>query len=347
MKRYGLFVLMGAIVAVMVPGACGQSAYTDPVGVFKLAITAASSEEPSLEAFSIPLHAIPDDRGRITGLTATSLTDTDKTWTVDEYARTVAGHPVYYVELTDGAAGARRYEIVSNTADTLTIDSAGIDDPVAAGALAGDAYVIVPFYRIRDLFGEPGNGKLQGGDNAAEADNVLLWNGTGYDTIFYSTFFGLNTWKFAGGGPEANDVVIWPGEGFFIRRRAESDLTISVGGAVPVGERLTPVQGGDYTFVGMEFPAGVTLDSSELLVADGGPLTGGDGSDVADLVYAWNGTGYDIYYFSTFFGQNEWKKAGGGLSGSVTLEAGKGYFILELDETDVLDWPRTIPYPLP
>lgn len=345
MKVSALAVCVGFIMGGLLT-AGGQTAYTDPVGVFKLTVPAGTVGSPSLQSFSIPLHRIPEDRGRATGVGAASVSDTDKTWTVNEFQYVSEGDDRYYVEFTDGNAVGKKYEIVSNTADALTLTvPAGENDPVTAGAAAGDAYVVVPFYRVRDVFGEPGNAKLLGGENSGGADNILLWNGAGFDTIYYSTFFGENIWRIAGVGP-GNDALIWPGEGFFIRRRSTA-LTISIGGAVPVSRRVTPIQGSDLTFVGMEFPASVTLDTSDLLTGDGGPLEGGENSGEADLVYAWNGTSYDTYYYSTFFAENIWRLAGGGPAGTTELEPGKGYFIREWDDSGVLDWPRTLPYSLP
>ena len=358
MKTLVMLVSVGIMLA-MSPGTFGQTAYTDPVGVFKLNVPAGTVETPSLESFSIPVHRIPVDRGRATGIGAgivtnegvvCTWTDTGKAWVPDEFVYAGDGDERYYVEIADGTAAGRKYEIVSNTADTLTlIVMAGEQEPLDAGAAAGDAYLIVPFYRIRDVFGEPTEPedvKLFGGSNDAAADNILLWNGTGFDTIYYSTFFGENKWRKSGIGI-CNDDPIWPGEGFFIRRRATTAVTISIGGAVPVTQRVTPVQGGNLTFVGIEFPASVPLDESEILTLDGGPLTGGSNPGAADLIYAWNGAAYDTYYFSTFFGENQWRLAGGDISGDTPLEAGRGYFIRERDETEVLDWFRTLPYPLP
>ncbi len=325
------------VVLASFPMAMGQSTYTDPVGVFKLEVPANATE-----SFSVPLYRLPFARGVATGLTSNTVTDSSKSWTVDQFVYASDGDDRYYLEWTGGAAVGKHYEIVSNGADTLTVDP--LDDDLTAEAAVGDPYMIVPFYRIRDIFGEGSNVKLAGGDTAAIADNVLLWNGSNYDTIYFSTFFGENRWRYSGAG-FADDAVIWPGEGFLVRRRQSTAVTITVSGSVPVGRRVTVFQGGALTLAGSEFPADVTLADSELTNAES--WNGGDTAALADVVHKWNGNGFDTYYFSTFFGENIWREAGGGSAQDVVLGAGEGFFLLEKNDSKVLDWPRTLPYTYP
>lgn len=114
---------------------------------------------------------LPDaDRGVITAITNSTLSDAGKSWTSDEWA----GH---YLCITDQydtdyqpdhggtkAPAWRTYKIVSNTGDTLTIDTSHspYNDLLIAGAQSGDPVAGSGWkYYIRDLASNyPGTVKL-------------------------------------------------------------------------------------------------------------------------------------------------------------------------------------------
>lgn len=77
---------------------------------------------------------------------------------------------------------------------------------------------------------EADGGPLRGGESPAMADQVLIWNGDGYDTYYFSTFEGENVWREAGGEP-AGDVMLHAGRGFFLNNRLGEAATWTRGGA--------------------------------------------------------------------------------------------------------------------
>ena len=329
---------LGAVVAVMVAGICmAQTVYTiNTVGFVETTVGAGMTD-----TVSAPMTPFAIDSGTITAAAAAAITDAAKDWSAVDVGPGAEGYLAYFVEIKDGANVGRYFPILSNTADTLTVETP--QDLTTLG-LVGAAYCIRPFLTVQELFSDAaGAPVLSGGDSPALASNVLAWNGTGYDTVYFSTFFGENIWRQAGGGP-ANEWPVYPDEGLLVVNRDAADAKVMSLGEVADNTKTTwAVQG--LLLAGNPFPANVALDDSELMEADGGPFAGGDSPALADQVLLWNSgtSGLDTYYFSTFFGENIWRQAGGGPAGATELTAGKAFFLNNLFG-DAAAWPRTIPY---
>ena len=52
---------------------------------------------------------------------------------------------------------------------------------------------------------------------------------------------------------------------------------------------------------------------------------------------------WGVYYFSTAFGENIWRKAGGGPAGTVELDAGRAFW-LNNQVGNAGPWFRELPY---
>jgi uncharacterized protein (TIGR02597 family) len=288
---------------------------------------------------SAPMTPFAIDSGTVTAAAAAALTDAAKDWSAVDVGPGAEGYLAYFVEIKDGANEGRYFPIMSNTADTLTVETP--QDLTTLG-LVGAAYCIRPFVTVQELFSDAaGDPVLSGGANPAAASNILAWNGIGFDTVYFSTFFDENKWRQAGGGL-ANEWPIYPDEGLLVINRDAAAAEIMSLGEVADNAKASWVPTG-FGLFGNPFPANVTLDNSELLEADGGPFAGGESSAAADQVLLWNGNGYDTYYFSTFFGENAWRQAGGGLAGSTELQAADAFF-LNNTQGAAAAWPRSLPY---
>ena len=87
------------------------------------------------------------ETGTSTGMTTTTLTDTTKTWTVDAY--------VNYALIPNSTYPTLMYRIVSNTADTLTVQGSML---VPDYANTGDAYGIKYANMVNDSIFAPASG---------------------------------------------------------------------------------------------------------------------------------------------------------------------------------------------
>ncbi len=332
----GRWIGLGAVVAVLLAAAgfCEPVYTVNTVGFVKVTVAAGATD-----SVSAPMTPFAVESGTVTAVGADTLSDSAKGWADGAYGPGAEGYVAYFVEIKDGANEGSYWAITGNTADTLTVDT-----PVDLTTLGldGAAYVIRPFLTVQELFSDAqGDPVLSGGDSAALASNVLAWNGTGFDTIYFSTFFGENAWRQAGGGL-ANEWPVYPDEGLLVVNRGAEDAEIMSLGEVADNKKVTWAPVGQV-LAGNPFPADVTLDDSGLLESDGGPFVGADTAALADQVLIWNGSGYDTFYFSTFFGENAWRQSGGGLAGDTLLEAGRAYFINN-QIGDAAPWPRDLPY---
>jgi len=334
----GRWIGLGVVAAVMVASVClaqtGVVYTVNTVGFVKKTVAAASTG-----GLSAPMTPFAIDSGTLTAVGAGTLTDAAKDWSAVDVGPGTEGYLAYFVEIKDGANEGRYFPILSNTADTLTVETP--QDLTTLG-LGGAAYCIRPFLTVQELCADAnGDPVVGGGDSAAAADNLLAWNGGGFDTIYFSTFFGENQYRQAGGGV-ANQWPVYPDEGLLVINRGASDIEFMSLGEVADNAKATWVPAG-LTLAGNPFPANVALDDSELLEADGGPFAGGDSAAAADQVLMWNGAGYDTFYFSTFFGENVWRQAGGGPAGTTELMAADAFF-LNNTQGAAAAWPRSLPY---
>lgn len=293
----------------------------------------------AIETVSAPMTPFAVDSGKITGIGAASLTDTAKDWSGTNLGPGSEGYLAYLCEIRDGAHEGRYFPILSNTANTLALEAP--QDLTTLG-LIGASYSIRPFLTVQELFADAdGSPLLSGGANPAAASNILAWNGDAFDLLYFSTLFGENTWRQAG-GTTANEWPIYPDEGLMVVNRGTDAVEIENLGEVADNAKACWVPQG-LTLTCNPFPASVTLATAGLLEADGGPLAGGSSAAAADQVLLWNGDTYDFYYYSTFMGENLWRRASGGLAGDTPLEAGRAFF-LQNAQGGAGVWSRRLPY---
>jgi len=144
--------------------------------------------------------------------------------------------------------------------------------------------------------------------NATPGDDVLFWNGGGFDTY---AFAGPGTWIGPSGpGPAP---TINPGTPFFYLNNSGSGVTNTFVGSVTLSNVVSLVAG-NYSFCAEAAPVADTLDGTNLNL----PLVAGDD------VLLWNGNGYDTYAFA---GPGVWIGPSGPGS-APTLPVGTAFFYL-------------------
>ncbi len=296
-----------SIAALITHSADAQTtATTDPVGFITLNIAGNGGASASALSFSgLGLTRPVEYQGNAEGFAANSLTDNDAAWTDNQF-NGAAG--AYFVELTSGTAAGTTYDISATTASTKTITLA---QSLAAGVANGVTFKIRKHWTLASIFGAANESGL-GSGNSSSADQILRWNGTGYDIYYYQTSgIGGIGWRKAGfPSTDASASVIYPEDGVIVQRSQSAAVPVVLMGAVKTGQTSAPVQNG-INFVGNIYAAAMTLASSGIYTGNNTTGLAGGNSSGADQLLIWNGTGYDIYYYQTSgIGGIGWRKAG-------------------------------------
>lgn len=155
-------------------------------------------------------------------------------------------------------------------------------------------------------------------------DNVLIFNGAGFDTYVFATsglWFGP-----AGPGPAP---TINAGTAFFYENNGSLTITNTAVGSVTLSNNVPLAGGAAYTLVGSTAPIGTDLENTNLNL----PLQPNDN------VLIFNGNGYDTYVFATaglWFGP-------AGPGPAPTVSVGQGFFYE--DNSGSTNWVQNVVVP--
>ena len=174
----------------------------------------------------------------------TEITQSGATWAVD-------GFNLHYVEiLTAGAQQGAILDVVSNTANTVTVKGSVTGAPIycvrkhaTLGAIFTDSSIL-----------------------EAYSDSVSVYNSDNTLSSYYAT--GVNgEWLADDFSTPANDAIIYPGQGFVIA--ATNPVLLTIGGGdvsyVKTGPTQIPVYRGQTNFVGLINPLVATSPSDPLV----------------------------------------------------------------------------------
>jgi hypothetical protein len=146
------------------------------------------------------------------------ITQTGAGWTVNQFQTSAnpATNSSHFIEILSGPAAAvgMIYDIVSNTATTVTVE--GSTTPLT-GAIT---YCIRKHVTLGALL--PGGGGLNAG-----SDTVSIVNSDASIETF--TYNGGN-WEDGGSLEDGTNKVIYPGQGFIITRAGNVPATVTIGG---------------------------------------------------------------------------------------------------------------------
>jgi len=298
-----------------------------------------------LNLMSVPMHKIPVDQGAATGNTGQTIADGGAGWTPGQFDAGVSnpvletGKSTYYLELTSGVLEGRHFQIASNDAATLFLEASHTD--LGGADVTGDGYKVVPYQRIRDLFGEPDASVLAAGSSSANADNILGFTaGAGFDTpIFLEDFFGTKTWK--QGAVDVSDKVVDRDAGLFVNLKSSgTDTNICITGEVSGNDQRVVIDPGLSLHGGMNV---VDPDMNSANLSN--IVQSGSSSANADNIMPWKSdlSGYDTPVFlEDFFGTLAWKQGAVDVGASVFTSAGDGFFMRNRQATGVT-WVRPTP----
>lgn len=319
MKPITSFALLSALATL-----ASQGAVTDPVGYTTLDLVS------GFNFAGLTLHESVVVSGDIESYGSGTATDTD----VDFDTLLTAG--VTYILEVETATG------ISETVASWSGDTLNTATDLSGSLAGGESYSLRPAATLATVFGADGSGLRQGGGGTTGADQVWIFNGTGYDKYYYDTFspdsFGPS-WRQT--APTSGDIdpttVTMPYQvGFLIVAPSAGSVTIT--GEVKVGPTESSLVSG-FNFTSSVAPVGATLATA--FGADGASLRqGGGGTTGADQVWVFNGTGYDKYYYDTFspdsFGPS-WRQTAP-TSGDIdptTVDLPSGYLLVAPSAADV------------
>ena len=278
-----------------------QSAATVPVGAINITIAAGSASAPKASTVSIPLReSVPANfvgqaSGRVTGVTATSISNANAAWAAGALSQAATPH---FLRITSGSATGRTLQIATgssnaNTASTLSVLNQGTDLTTAGIATGtnGDTYEIFPGDTLGNFFGNT----TLGGASAAVSDVVRIHDGSRWNEFYYNTTAGQ--WRIGSVPVSQNNVVLRPDGGITFYRRGTTPLEYTLLGVVPSTPIRVVVKNAGSTYLGNVFPVNQTLGASGFNSLPGWVNNTGD-VKAADKAVVFNGSTLSYYHYN-------------------------------------------------
>jgi uncharacterized protein (TIGR02597 family) len=326
--------------------------FTAPSGYTTIVADAAS--DASTPTYSFVSHSLARKRQAAAVVTSggtDTLTVTDAGWTPGEFA----GTP-HYVLIASGDTEGDIFNIVSNTADTLTVSGAG-----DLSALATVSITIYEHNTLTSVFGaDPTTKGLTAGLDANTADQIIFYDGAAFKTYFYKNvnipdFLDPNDilgWvTSADNTTDVGDTILPPNEGFVILRRALTALSVVAFGDVIDDSVNVPIADG-YNLICVPYPVSgsVTLGTSGLYDSEdtdySHSLQPGLDANTAELVVLWDGTAYKQYFYKNvnipdFLDPNDilgWVSSADNTTDASGTPLDGSFFILRKAPNPALNW---------
>jgi uncharacterized protein (TIGR02597 family) len=188
---------------------------------------------------------------------------------------------IYYVRIRTGSRRGTYFTIVGNSANELTLDSAGHDFSAIA---PGDSFCIHRYWTLATLFPPAVKGtaanplQSSAGPLGPQRRSQVIIPDNSYDGInlpavgvYYFTAMGWH--QAVAGNPNADDIILYPDSSFTVRQPAgiASDATWSLVGSVAEEDQRIPL----FTLTGGGQDNAVALNRSiDFRLADSGLATG-------------------------------------------------------------------------
>ena len=249
--------------------------------------------------------------GIATAVGPDTITDAAATWADDAFNGANGSHYVEIVSVngstTASAVGTTR-SIVATVAATKTIT---LGAALPAGLVAPVEYRVVSHWTLAAIFGSNNTAGLKSG-TALSADQVQLWNGSGYESYYYQTEgLGGTGWRKVGDQTsDASNVVIRPEQSMIIKRVDVAALPLLVNGWVKTGKTVFDIAQG-FNFVPYPYSKAMTLASCGLYTGSAATGISAGSLTSSDQVLVWNGAGYETFYYqNSGLGGTGWRKVG-------------------------------------
>lgn len=283
--------------------------------------------------------------GKITGNTSSTITANGAGWTANGLA---APSAPYYLKIASGAAQGNLFRITANTADTLTLDTRGIDLATLGIANGTDTFQIVAGYTLLSLFGTPAEGVVGGSaaDLAANTVDKVLVN----DTLGIARIYYYNTsagqWRRLGSTSNQSNLPIGPHQGLSYYRISTQPVSFTFTGRVPDTDSRVILPESGTTLLATYFPVSSTLGALNIQATANWRKLGDPGVtlNTTDRVLAKDSIGV---FRSYYHDGTSWKRLGSATNqNSVPIEPGAAIYATRFGGGAPDTWTRTIPYSL-
>jgi hypothetical protein len=218
--------------------------------------------------------------------TSTTISTTNANWTANAFGP-FSSKP-HVIRFLSGIYQGRQFPIESNTSDTITLTTNGVD----LTAANGKQYSIFPVATLQSLFGATAPPSLTTSSDSTHADNILVRGSSDWITYYND---GTH-WFHQGGGTTIDDnIALLPETGFLFVRRGSTTYNFSVTGAVPTTSLVTDLPANKTLLFANRFPVDITL--TEVGIAQAPGWKAGNSAADADNVLIRGSFGWLTYYF--------------------------------------------------
>lgn len=321
------------------PAFAAQSATSHPMGALTVTINAGSVSAPVSTSFALPLYdpplAVGAGVGRISAVTATTLTCTGAGWTAGALA--TATFP-YAFRITSGTAAGATFYVTANTADSLTTSGVDLSAQGILTGASGDTFRLIPVDTLNTLFG---SGTLLGGTGPTDADIVYL--GTSSQLAYYYNT-SLARWVRTTGPTTDRGNTPIPLDSAVLVTRKSTALTLRFTGRVPDVRFSLPVANSGATYTHTGFPTDVTLGSLGLQTALPGWVSGASAATADILTVGLTADGLSYFYNGTY-----WQRTTGPATNrdAIVITAGTPILIFKRGAASgTSSFTRALPYAL-
>lgn len=307
---------------------------TPPVGFVNSTIAPSTSPGVArITPFSPVMLESPEITGSAVGslsaVTSNSISVSSAGWTANGLA---SGQS--YIQLTSGNQEGLVLRVISNTSDTATVDTLGLNI-ASAGVAVGDTFRMVVGETLLSMFGTgsatPTENVVLGGTSSQftsrAIDFVVALDTTQQLRTFYFDITA-GQWRRTGSSSNQGNVPIPPYSGVLYNRLANLPITLSQTGTVPTRPIKYIIPATGSVFLGRFFPQEGTLTSYALTSLPGWNNTSQSGitPTLADKFVTTDASG-SLRAF--FFNGTNWIRTGSGSSqnNSSVPATGAGYTI--------------------
>ncbi len=277
----------------------GQSGgVSTPFGFVQETLTpSADGTNRAFSVISFPMHQTP----LYVGLVSTATNNTITFSGAIPSGLTASPYMVHVESSSNAVATGQTFFITASTSNGVTVASSAV--PVQSLLTTNDRVAIRAAETLGSIFGSTNSTVLlQGGQTAAAADMVYVWNGDGYDSYYYIPSWG---WV-EDGDPNftvQNNLAFYPDEGVMVGRISTNALPVSYAtsvGTVATNAQKALVNAPGTTFISNPLPIPVTL--SQFGFTNSPSWMEGRSSGGSDLVYLYQGADWQAYYYLSGYG---------------------------------------------
>lgn len=288
--------------------ACGlasaaETAYTTPVGY----VTQTLSPN-QFNLIGVTVHNPTAAAGVIDAESSTSITDTQVNFTTS-----LEAGATYVLELPNGVI----QEITAWSGSVLTTPQ----DITASVTPGATTYKIRKADTVSSLFGASNSAGLTSSPDGdvSLCDTIQLFNGSGFDVVYYYNDGSTTGWFDEGGNPAADKPVIYA-DGVYVKRVGGSPISFVTDGEI----KTTPTSGvlaPGFNYLCSVAPAGLNLGNSGLqnFISQS---PDGDTSTVDTVQVQVAGGAYLVCYYYNDGSTTGWFDEGGNPAESVSLDSG-------------------------